>query len=71
MRTLIKAGGCEAGVATGAPVIELQWPALSTHVGEISVPVHRNGPNVISATAEYSPDRRLGRRRRRRRRPSG
>src|SRR5215213_4673059 len=33
----------------------LQWPAVSTQLGVISVPVQRNGPKVISATAGYSP----------------
>src|SRR5262249_44181424 len=45
-----------AGVPTAAPVIEPQCPAVSTHVGAISVPVHRKDwPNVISATAGYAP----------------
>ena len=47
-------GGHEAGEATAAPVIEPQWPAVSTVVGEISVPVHRKAPKVISATAGNS-----------------
>ena len=52
MRTSISGAGQPAGVATAAPVIEPQWPAVSTQVGAISVPVHRNDwPNVISATA--------------------
>src|SRR4051794_13445096 len=48
-------GGQLAGVATAAPVTLLQCPALRTQSGVISVPVHRNGPKVISATAGYSP----------------
>jgi hypothetical protein len=32
-----------------------QCPAVSTQSGVTSVPVHRNGPNVISATDGYSP----------------
>ena len=52
MRTVISCGGQAAGVPTAPPVIEPQWPAVSTHVGAISVPVHRNAlPKVISATA--------------------
>ena len=47
-------GGHEAGEATAAPVTEPQWPAVSTVVGEISVPVHRKAPKVISATAGNS-----------------
>src|SRR6185503_7668444 len=48
-------GGQLAGVATAAPVTLPQWPALSTQSGVISVPVHRNGPKVTSATEGYSP----------------
>src|SRR5690242_4445585 len=56
MRTSISCGGHAAGVPTAAPVIEPQCPAVSTQVGAISVPVHRNDcPNVISATAGYAP----------------
>src|SRR4051812_24851553 len=55
MRTVMSCGGHEAGVATAAPVIEPQWPALSTVSGAISVPVHRKPPNVIWATDGYSP----------------
>ena len=56
-------------------MIEPQWPAVSTSVGAISVPVHRNDwPNVISATDGYAPggvvaaDDRERRRRRERKR---
>ena len=55
MRTLMSWGGQLAGVATAAPVTLPQCPALSTQSGVISVPVHRNGPKVISATDGYSP----------------
>src|SRR3954467_13440043 len=56
MRTSMSGAGHEAGVATAAPVTEPQCPAVSTHVGAISVPVHRNeGPKVISATDGYAP----------------
>ena len=55
MRTLISCGGQLAGDATAAPVTLPQWPALSTQSGVTSVPVQRNGPKVISATAGYSP----------------
>src|SRR3954471_3806440 len=56
MRTSMSCGGQPAGVPTAAPVIEPQCPAVSTHLGAISVPVHRNDwPNVISATAGYAP----------------
>jgi hypothetical protein len=52
MRTSISCGGHAAGEATAAPVIEPQCPAVSTHVGAISVPVHRNEePRWTSATA--------------------
>ena len=44
MRTSISGAGQEAGVATAAPVTELQWPAVSTVSGAISVPVQRNAP---------------------------
>src|SRR4051794_20068902 len=48
--------GHEAGDATAAPVIEPQWPAVSTQFGAIRVPVHRNDcPNVIRATEGYGP----------------
>src|SRR5687768_14995262 len=55
MRTLMSCGGQLAGDATAAPVTLPQWPALSTQSGVSSVPVQRNGPKVISATAGYSP----------------
>src|SRR4051812_30945097 len=56
MRTSMSCGGQPAGVPTAAPVIEPQCPAVSTHLGAISVPVHRNDcPKVISATAGYAP----------------
>ena len=46
----MSAAGHPAGVPTAAPVIEPQWPAVSTVVGAISVPVHRKEePKVISA----------------------
>jgi hypothetical protein len=52
MRTSISCGGQAAGEATAAPVIDEQWPAVSTQFGAISVPVHRNDePKRISATA--------------------
>src|SRR5215218_8759036 len=54
-RTLISGAGQDAGDATVPAVMLLQWPAVSTQFGVISVPVHRNGPKVISATAGYSP----------------
>ena len=47
--------GHAAGVETAAPVTEPQCPAQSTCVESMSVPVHRNAPNVISATDGYSP----------------
>src|SRR5215210_1756845 len=55
MRTLMSWGGQLAGDATAAPVTLPQWPAVSTQSGVTSVPVQRNGPKVISATAGYSP----------------
>src|SRR3954453_15885821 len=55
MRTLMSCGGQLAGDATAAPVTLPQWPALRTQSGVTSVPVHRNGPKVISATDGYSP----------------
>src|SRR5829696_6535795 len=48
-------GGHDAGDATVPAVMLLQCPAVSTQFGVISVPVQRNGPKVISATAGYSP----------------
>src|SRR3954452_10220607 len=48
--------GQAAGDATASPVIEPQWPAVSTQLGAISVPVHRNdAPKVIRATEGYAP----------------
>ncbi len=44
MRTSISGAGQEAGVATTAPVIEEQWPAVRTFVGAISVPVQPKRP---------------------------
>src|SRR4051812_31827962 len=56
MRTVISGAGHDAGEATAAPVIEPQCPAVSTQLGAISVPVHRNAlPKVISATDGYFP----------------
>src|SRR3712207_1785269 len=56
IRTSIACGGYEAGDATlAAPVIEEQWPAVSTVSGEMSVPVHwKTTPKKICATAGYS-----------------
>src|SRR6478735_3864530 len=52
----MRGAGHDAGEATAAPVIEPQWPAVSTQFGAISVPVHRNDcPNVIRATDGYEP----------------
>src|SRR5829696_9335198 len=48
-------GGHDAGDATVPAVMLLQCPAVSTQFGVISVPVQRNGPKVIWATAGYSP----------------
>ena len=56
MRTSMSAAGHAAGVATAAPVIEPQCPAVSTVVGAMSVPVHRKEePKVISAIDGYAP----------------
>src|SRR4051812_21718663 len=50
------AAGQAAGVETAAPVIEPQCPAVSTTVGEMSVPVHRNAlPRMTSAIDGNSP----------------
>jgi hypothetical protein len=52
MRTSISCGGQAAGEPTAAPVIDEQWPAVSTQRGAISVPVHKKDePKRISATA--------------------
>src|ERR671911_794986 len=55
IRTLMSWGGQLAGDATVPAVMFEQWPAVSTQSGVTSVPVHRNGPKVISATDGYSP----------------
>src|SRR3954452_7379014 len=56
MRTSIAAAGQPTGVPTAAPVIEPQWPAVSTVSGAISVPVHKKlKPKVISAIDVYLP----------------
>src|SRR5262245_61273225 len=55
MRTFMSGAGQEAGVATAAPVTEPQWPAVSTTVGEMSVPEHRKAPKVTSAIDGYLP----------------
>src|SRR5215211_5136535 len=53
--TSISAAGQAIGDDTAAPVTELQWPAVRTVSGAISVPVQRNALYVTSATAGYSP----------------
>src|SRR4051794_24095524 len=54
--TSMSGAGQAAGAATASPVIEPQWPAVSTQLGAISVPVHRNeAPKVIRATDGYAP----------------
>src|ERR671921_19398 len=56
MRTSISGAGQDTGVATAAPVIEPQCPAVRTQFGAISVPVHRNeSPSVTRATDGYGP----------------
>src|SRR3954469_10869264 len=54
--TSMSGAGQAAGDATASPVIEPQWPAVSTQLGAISVPVHRNAePKVMRATDGYAP----------------
>src|SRR5688500_16157658 len=49
MRTSISAVGHEAGDAKTGLVGLAQWPALSTCVESIRVPVHPKAPKLISA----------------------
>ena len=54
--TSISGAGQDAGDATATPVMEPQCPAVSTQLGAISVPVHRNDfPKVMRATEGYGP----------------
>src|SRR3954447_429787 len=56
MVTSMSGAGHDAGVATASPVIEPQWPAVSTQLGAISVPVHRNeAPKEIRAPDGWAP----------------
>jgi hypothetical protein len=51
MRTSIRGAGQLTSEPVTPVVADAQWPALSTQLGAISVPVQRKLlPNVISAT---------------------